>query len=70
MKTIKTWILTILILFAALSVFSYDDGLEDQQLSAQVNREAIAQAAKDKQQLKAEQIYFDHLLWGKYEQVK
>ena len=70
MNKLADWILCGMIVFGVLCLFAYDDGLEDQQLSAQVDREAIAQAAKDKQQLKAEQIYFDHLLWGKYEQVK
>ena len=48
MQTIKTWILTFIIAFCFLAVFSYDDGLQDQQISAQVERESIAQAKAQK----------------------
>lgn len=48
MNKLADWILCGMIVFGVLCLFAYDDGMEDEQKSAQVEREAIAQAKSEK----------------------
>lgn len=48
MNKLADWILCGMIVFGVLCLFAYDDGMEDQQKSAQVEREAVAQYKAEK----------------------